>query len=472
MVRPATLTAVVLPLPRRWLAALPLALLPLAAPPVALLVVDALEAPLAAKAPEPVLRVLLGQGTSFELAAGSQPLSLADARGRSLLPLAAGERLQLQLTPEGLQAVLPSAATPTLLPVPEVWLQPAPGRSAEGLFLLGERRFRGRLQLRPEGSRLQAINHVALESYLASVVGSEMPARWPAAALRAQAVAARTYALSQRKAAAAFDLKATVASQVYAGLASETVSTRRAVASTRSLVLIHGGQLINAVFHSSSGGSTENSGDVWSRQLPYLVSVPDFDTTSPVSQWQSRFEPEQLRRAFRETDGVRRIDVLASSASGRIKRARVIGPAGAMELTGAELRQRLGLRSTLVRFRFQPGLSGAAAAPADGVIDAAVQAEQQDQGQALDAAVDSATGFGSASISPSLSPTALAPPPLPPLGLALAPQPSLLVEGRGFGHGVGMSQWGAFALAQQGRSYEQILRHYYRGVALRPFPGP
>ena len=98
-----------------------------------------------------------------------------------------------------------------------------------------------------------------------------MPASWPQAALRAQAVAARTYALRQRSASQPFDVSATVASQVYKGVEAETPATREAVVSTRGEVLMYGGSLVNAVFHSSSGGSTENSGDLWIQQLPYLV---------------------------------------------------------------------------------------------------------------------------------------------------------------------------------------------------------
>ena len=154
---------------------------------------------------------------------------------------------------------------------------------AQGLLLLQGQPYRGRLQLSRQGQGVQAVNHVSLESYLAGVVGSEMPASWPLAALRAQAVAARTYALAQRRPEAPFDLKATVASQVYRGVVAETDSTREAVASTRGQVLMYDGTLINAVFHSSSGGSTENSGEIWNRQLPYLVSVPDYDRDSPVS---------------------------------------------------------------------------------------------------------------------------------------------------------------------------------------------
>jgi stage II sporulation protein D len=215
---------------------------------------------------------------------------------------------------------------------------------------------------------------------------------------------------------------------------AETPSTRQAVASTRSQVLMYGSSLIDAVFHSSSGGATENSGEIWSRQLPYLVSVPDFDDQSPMRRWEKRLEPQDLVRAFPETGGVLGIDVLQTSRSGRIRQARVRGPRGVLVVKGSELRKRLDLRSTLVSFTFEP---------APGAKDGTT--------------VASAAG----------------PVPLPVFavgsGSRLTPAPALVARGRGFGHGVGMSQWGAYGLARQGRSHEQILRHFYRGVDVRPY---
>jgi stage II sporulation protein D len=351
----------------------------------------------------------------------------------------------------------------------------AAGRSLP-LVGLGRRRYRGVVRLLPDGDRLQAVNLLGLEHYLASVVGSEMPASWPAEALRAQAVAARTYALAQLKPEASFDLRSTVASQAYLGTEAETDSTRSAVAATRSQVLSHGGSLIDAVFHSSSGGSTENSGELWNRQLPYLVSVPDQDKLSPWRQWSVRFEPEQLRNAFRETGGASRIEVLAASSTGRVRRARVIGPTGSLDLSGNELRKRLGLRSTMVQFRFEPPLTPG---PAGGITTATAEANAE------------AAARDRGNRGPALG----GPPPPPPLPRSDRPKemsevaapgsvssgpvaqeplamplPALEVVGRGFGHGVGMSQWGAYGLALQGVSYVQILRHYYRGAQLVAYP--
>jgi stage II sporulation protein D len=266
-----------------------------------------------------------------------------------------------------------------------------------------------------------------------------MPASWPQEALRAQAVAARTYALRQRKPSAAFDVSATVTSQVYKGLEAETASTRAAVASTRGQVLMYGSNLANTVFHSSSGGRTENSGDLWTQQLPYLVSVPDFDQGSPVHSWQQRLDPPVLREAFADIGGVTRIDVLSTTASGRVRQARVLGPSGTRVVTGPELRSRLRLRSTQVRFEV--------IAPEVAMVPPPVPPLPEG---------DQAPGEASGGAAPAPSPVPL-------------PQPALLAIGRGFGHGVGMSQWGALAMAQQGDSYERILQHYYRGTSLRPY---
>ena len=464
---------------------------------------------------EPLVRVLLVQAAEMlEPTAVGGPLQLRDGQGRLLAVLPEGERLRISRRGPLLLLERPDAdgtlAPPQQLALQELRLSAvwsaASGRGSKGgadtpllpwrtvatpagrslpLVGLGRRRYRGLVRVLPEGDRLQAVNLLGLEHYLASVVGSEMPASWPAEALRAQAVAARTYALAQLKPEAPFDLRSTVASQVYRGTEAETDSTRSAVAATRSQVLSHGGSLIDAVFHSSSGGSTENSGELWTRQLPYLVSVPDQDKLSPWHQWSVRFEPDQLRRAFQETAGASRIEVLAASSTGRVRRARVIGPAGSLDLSGSELRQRLGLRSTLVQFRFEPPL---APGPAGGITTATAEANAAASALSR-GGTRAATGPSTAGLSAG---GPLPPPPLPgadgqgdrstaaaldptiagqlrqePLA---APLPALEVVGRGFGHGVGMSQWGAYGLALQGVSYVQILRHYYRGAQLVAYP--
>lgn len=427
---------------------------------------------------DPVLRILVRAAPTIDLGAAATVLRLSDARGQVLFLLAPGQSLRLRSGARGVilersssTAGVPSgpfardasrpAALATVAPalageLPEIWVDSAaPG----GLVPLGAAQYRGRLRVVPMGDRLQAVNYIGLENYLPSVVGSEMPAKWPLAALKAQAIAARTYAMAQRRPGQLFDLQATVASQVYKGVGAETTSTRQAVAQTNGQVLLYRGRLIDAVFHSCSGGSTENSGEIWNRQLPYLTSVPDFDQVSPVRNWSKSFEPQELRRAFVEIDGVTAIEPLVTSTSGRIRQARVTGPGGQLVLSGAELRRRLGLRSTLVRFQLlapaQPQAMALAVAPVGYAVEPAIAEPAP--------APRPSPGFRFRLPAP--------PPPLPPVaGLSgsvrSAAAPTLMAIGHGFGHGVGMSQWGAYGMALRGKSHAEILRHYYQGAEL------
>ena len=433
-------------------------------------------------AQEPSMRVLLSQASVVRLRAdGDQPflvrgLGRGDQGMRSMeVSLRAGRlRIRGQLSDGSSRSLAARSAIEVQSEDPRgIWL--------------GSRRYRGRLQFLVRGGQVQVVNHLGIETYLASVVGSEMPHRWPLPALQAQAVAARTYALRQRGKAGDFDVKATVSSQVYRGVESETPSTIEAVESTRSLVLVHAGRLINAVFHSSSGGATEPSGEVWRNQLPYLVSVADHDQHSPVHRWNKRFDNDALRDLFRETGGVMRLQVLKTSSTGRVRTARVQGPRGSLVLTGRELRKRLGLKSTMVQFELINGSTGSSTASAIATAQRAPQATSQAAAQAAPPLIglwqDSASGPDTTSGNTTSSSSGrlaslLPPPPLPLLNPSAfnQPRPDLKVgeivleaRGQGFGHGVGMSQWGAHGLALQGADFREILLHYYRGAEIRPY---
>ena len=434
-------------------------------------------------AQEPSMRVLLSQASVVRLRAdGDQPflvrgLGRGDQGMHSMeVSLRAGRlRIRGQLSDGSFRSLAARSAIEVQSEDPRgIWL--------------GSRRYRGRLQFLVRGGQVQVVNHLGIETYLASVVGSEMPHRWPLPALQAQAVAARTYALRQRGKTGDFDVKATVSSQVYRGVESETPSTIEAVESTRSLVLVHAGRLINAVFHSSSGGATEPSGEVWRNQLPYLVSVADHDQHSPVHRWNKRFDDDALRDLFRETGGVKRLQVLKTSSTGRVRTARVQGPRGSLVLTGRELRKRLGLKSTMVQFELINGSTDSSTASAIATAQRAPQATSQAAPPLIGLWQDSASGPDTTSSNSTSSITAssssgrlaslLPPPPLPLLNPSAfnQPRPDLKVgeivleaRGQGFGHGVGMSQWGAHGLALQGADFREILLHYYRGAEIRPY---
>jgi stage II sporulation protein D len=148
--------------------------------------------------------------------------------------------------------------------------------------------YRGLVVLRRTGKSLTVVNSLALDDYVRGVVAGEMPHRWSLAALEAQAVASRSYAVATRKPAKAFDLYADTRSQVYGGVAYETPRTDAAVAHTSNDVLTWHGRVATTYFFSTSGGRTANVQDVWPKlgDVPYLRSVPDpYDAGSPHHSW-------------------------------------------------------------------------------------------------------------------------------------------------------------------------------------------
>lgn len=282
-------------------------------------------------------------------------------------------------------------------------------RSERGVMSrVGALRVRGAVEVLRTDRELAAVNEVPLEEYVAGVLGGEIPAGWGAAALRAQAVASRSYALHQRAAYASriYHVEATTQNQVYAG-AEVPETLRGAVRDTRCQILTWQGAPILAAFHATSGGRTASAREVWGRELRYLVSqeVADEDD-SPDTYWRASVSRTTLGRALSaagyEIGDPRSMKIEERSASGRVSRLRIRGARGETILSGRELRLLLGestLRSTLFELRPESG------------------------------------GFR--------------------------------FVGSGRGHGVGMSQWGARSLAEHGASYREILETFYPGAELR-----
>lgn len=291
-----------------------------------------------------------------------------------------------------------------------MWVEP----SAGGYVYIGDRWYRGRTLVVPTGSGLTAVNYVDMEQYLYSVLGGEMNGNWPQEALKAQAVAARSYALyhRQRRLSRMYDLGDTTASQVYRGIMDESVGTQTAVNATAGMVLTHNNQIIEAVFHSSSGGHTENSEYVWTEARPYLRAVPDFDQGTPVYEWNKTFTREELSRRVTGVGNILALEPLEKTPTGRILVMRVVGDTGSRTISGATLQRALDLRSNL--FTVTPQLGPVASKSNDNKTVPA----------------------------------------------------NFIVNGRGFGHGAGLSQWGAYNLALKGYSFDRIVGHYYQNSRL------
>jgi stage II sporulation protein D len=264
------------------------------------------------------------------------------------------------------------------------------------------------LRRTPSG-RLTVINELDLEEYLYGVLKVEVDPGWPAEALKAQAVAARTLALYSlnRFASEGYDVRATTESQAYEGVTAEDPRTTAAVEDTRGEIMTYQGRPIFAAYHSDSGGYTESSELVWGGTYPYLKGVSDpYSTGAPNHEWVVRMDlttfATRLRLSGRLVTNVTGIEVAEATPSGRAALVRVADAHGVLLLKGAELRSVLGagLRSTLFTVR-----------------------------------------------------------------LISDDPPQVEFLGRGYGHGVGLSQWGARGMAEAGRQYREILSYYYSGVA-------
>ena len=279
---------------------------------------------------------------------------------------------------------------------------------------VGSKRYSGLINIQNLKNEIFVVNTIGIEKYLTSVVGSEMPHRWPLEALKAQSIASRTYAL-KKTGNDLYDIDSTQIDQVYNGLESKTYKTNKAVKETRSLIITHKNKLINALFHSSSAGMTENSEDVWSNKYPYLTSVKDFDQKNPKLYWKKIFSKNELQLLFPKIGGIKDIQILDITKTGRVKNIKLIGNYGSLDFSGTNLRKKMGLKSTLFRFKF---------IKVDNV-------KEKNKSNNLNE--------------------------------------SLIISGMGAGHGVGMSQWGAKYLAMRGYKAKDILEYFYKGIQIKPF---
>ncbi|MHA0035110.1 SpoIID/LytB domain-containing protein [Deinococcus sp. PESE-13] len=293
---------------------------------------------------------------------------------------------------------------------PALYLPPAPGSRVE----LGGQTYRGGVLLRVQNQGVQAINVVDIEDYLRGVVAAEMPASWPAAALAAQAVIARTYVAARINPAKSYDTCATEQCQVYRGVRGEHPATDAAVAKTAGQVLAYGGQPAQTYFSSDSGGYVASSDEVWNTPLPYLVAQPDPYSVSaggPGAKWSAEVPLSrvgQLAAGYGVRVGtLSGVEVTRKSASGRAQQLTFRGSGGSRTLEGAE---------------------------AGGFLRS--------------------LGAKSSRVSLSRRGTALQ------------------VTGAGNGHGVGLSQYGALGMARAGYDHLRMLGFYYPGTTLDLLAGP
>jgi stage II sporulation protein D len=285
--------------------------------------------------------------------------------------------------------------------------------SPRGPLAINGRQYRDKLKIFPgQNGGIWVINELPLEEYLVGVVHCEISSQWPWEAVKAQAVVARTYATFQgeNRAAELYDLDSGVSDQVYEGIGKEDLQSRKAVEETKGELVLYHGRPIFAVYHSCCGGETESPEYLWSGHFPYLKGVAcNFCGDSPHFLWNYPIDSEKLRRT--------------------LNRARLLDS----EVLGIEIAERSESRR---------------------VLQLAVRSER---GQLEISGKDFRRLLGYDFLRSTKF-------------VVQKKEGGYLFSGLGWGHGVGLCQWGAKGMADKGMDYHSILKYYYRDVEVRNIP--
>ena len=268
-----------------------------------------------------------------------------------------------------------------------------------------KKQVRGRLMGKIKGGKLYIINLVGMEDYLKSVVPSESYASWPLETLKAQAVAARTYAFYQlmHRKNWGYDLVDDEGDQAYKGIKRERAKSTQAVNETRGRVLTYENRPILAMYSANSGGHTADAKSIFSLSKPYLIAHPDPESLKgKMASWTRKFSVSEVEAALKrrgiKVNGLKRIEAAEKGPSGRIVKVRIVSRSGSKVLrTRTTLRRALKLPEILLDIKRTNG--------------------------------------------------------------------QLIFNGRGWGHGVGYSQWGSAILGKK-TSYDKILEFYYPNASL------
>lgn len=280
--------------------------------------------------------------------------------------------------------------------------------SASNIVLVNGKGYRSAVDIIPDEKGLLVVNDLPLEDYVAGIINSEISSQWSMEAVKAQAVVARTYAVFQREARknCGYQLESTVQDQVYDGSDGEDSRAVRGVRETAGEVLTYNGKVIQAFFHSSCGGHTEASENVWSVGLPYLRGVDcKYCLSSPSVSWEQNLSIKKLESLLKkggyDVPGLRGIIPLSRSRSGRITALSILYERGSRCIPAVDFRKAIGygvIKST--------------------IFDVRICGE------------------------------------------------NAVFTGVGYGHGVGLCQWGAKKRAEEGFGYREILLYYYPGTVL------
>ncbi len=335
------------------------------------------------------------------------------------------------------------------------------------LIQLDGKNFRGDLLVtRNSDSDLTVINRLNLEEYLYGVVPREMSGEWPIEAQKAQAIAARNFTVKNlnNHAHYGFDLCATTHCQAYGGYDIEHPKSRMAVDQTRGVLLTYKDEVITAFYHSNSGGCTENSENVWSAALPYIQGVEDpYSIGCPNDKWTFTYTKKQIEDILSSkgisVGSLTNMAVTEYSKNGRVLKLKIDGTSGSTTLEKEKIRSIFGynnIKSTWFEL--------------SGNVDHSIYVLEGDPLSSKQLNLKDKFVVNSEGVKPLASSQS------PYLfngtrcqSVSTSASKEYVFTGKGWGHGLGMSQWGAKKMAEDGFNYEQILTHYYTGTNVRRF---
>ena len=341
------------------------------------------------------------------------------------------------------------------------------GAKQAGYTTVDNVRYRDYIGFIVKENNILSINYVKLDHYLFGVLPREIPASGGIEALKAQAIVARSYLYGNidKHRKDGYGVCNTTHCQVYGGLDAEHENTNRAVLETTGLYVEYSGKIISTPFHSNSGGHTENSKYVWGGEVAYLEGVEDpYSLNSPNSVWDFTIDTRTLENRLRNNGinigSIMDIEILDTTTTGRVTKLRIVGTLGQSEISGERLRGIIGtmdLKSALFTIKKHSQSINSPVYVIDGntihpktinlngalILDGAGRYTKSRQD------INTINGKNENTV----------------ISYFLNNKvDSITFSGKGFGHGVGMSQYGALEMAKRGYTFEDIISHYYNGV--------
>lgn len=345
------------------------------------------------------------------------------------------------------------------------------GSMSGGTIFINGVEYRGYLSFTNKNGG-KVLNHIPIRYYLYGVLPREMGGGFPKEALKAQAVASKSYAVANmnKHKNEGFNLCNSTHCQVYGGVSGEHPATNEAVDETIDDYLRHNGKVAEGLFHSNNGGYIESAKDVWGGEIPYLISKRDkFSDGTVNSSWELKYTKEYINNKLRAS-GVNigdliDIRIIDKSPGNRVKEMEIIGTSGSEIISGSKFRSIIGtnvLKSTLFEIKREGEtinlpdkklyIQNSKGMKEIKIEDSYVVTNQREVSKinAYSPKILTSTGLSETKIE----------------SLSSTKSGDYIINGKGFGHGVGMSQYGAKKMAELGYDYIDILKHYFEGTEI------